>query len=82
MAESVGTVRHMDMTYELRDYPVNTGDGIFLPLLDGTDVFIEGNFYPTSLKIEGLDSDSSENVTLVGNNKVWQSVNRNNKNVN
>lgn len=31
----------------------------------------KNGWYPTSLTYEGLDTQFSEEVTIVGNNKVW-----------
>lgn len=33
---------------------------------------LDNGWYFTSIRFEGLESECSEEVTLVGNNKVWQ----------
>lgn len=32
----------------------------------------KAGFYPTSIEYQGLDMKSTEEVMLVGNNKVWK----------
>lgn len=38
---------------------------------DGPEDWVGKFFYPSSIKYDGLDYDTSEDVTLVGNNKEW-----------
>ena len=59
------TCKYGSKTFSLRDYPVHTDDGLLLPLEDGTDSLIPGQWYPTSVGFPGLECCKDEvNVLL------------------
>ncbi len=69
---NIGTATYNGQTEELRDYPYrDKEDNLVCPLLNGTDWIFSGNWYPVNVSYSGLEYSANEEITLVGNNKIW-----------
>jgi len=75
---TLSVVRFKDVDYlvlldeqdDLVAVNTQTNENVYIPY----DYVVEvvGRYYPTSIEYKGLESTDSEEVTMVGNNKVWE----------
>lgn len=61
----------MSTTLKVKDFYWIDDNHIKLICEDDVEIILE-NYYLTSIKFKGLESDGDDSVTLVGSNKVWK----------